>query len=80
MQEKAIDSARPHLQEMASGVERAIAALNEDRRNLASQEYKATLHGVWSSADRLYRTVDTIIDYHEARSRMTSLMQEPVTR
>jgi len=80
LQEKAIECARPHLQEMADGVESAIAALNQDRRNVMSQNYKATLHGVWTSADRLYRTVDTIIDYQEARSRMTSLMQEPVTR
>ena len=80
LQAKAIECARPQLQEMADGVESAIAALNEDRRNVVSQNYKATLHGVWTSADRLYRTVDTIIDYHEARNRMTSLMQEPVTR
>ena len=80
LQEKAIECARPHLQEMADGVKSAIAALNQDRRNVMSQNYKATLHGVWTSAARLYRTVDTIIDYHEARSRMTSLMQEPVTR
>ena len=80
LQEKAIESARPHLQEIANGVEGAIAALNRTPRNLNSNEYNAMLHGIWTSADRLYRTVDTIIDYHEARSRMTSLMQEPVTR
>jgi uncharacterized surface protein with fasciclin (FAS1) repeats len=79
LQAKAIECARPHLQAMADGVESAITALNEDRR-MSSPEYKATLHGVWTSADRLYRTVDTIIDYHEARNRMSSLLEEPVTR
>ena len=80
LQERAIASARPHLQEMANGVESAIAALNRTPRNLNSPKYRATLHGIWTSADRLYRTIDTIIDYHEARSRMSGLMQEPVTR
>lgn len=79
-QEKAIEAARPHLENMAQRVEQAINWLNEDRRSISSAEYKDNLHGIWSEADQLYRNVDTIIDYHEARIRMRDLAEEPVVR
>jgi len=79
-QEKAIEAARPHLENMAQRVEQAINWLNEDRRSISTAEYKDNLHGIWSEADKLYRNVDTIIDYHEARMRMHELAAEPVAR
>lgn len=78
-QEKAIEAARPHLEDMAKRVEQGIQWINEDRRNISKAEYKNNLHGLWSNADQLYRNVDTIIDYHEARMRMHGLAEEPVT-
>jgi hypothetical protein len=79
-QEKAIEAARPHLSELAQRVEKAISWLNEDRASISKAEYKDNLHGIWSDADQLYRNVDTIIDYHEARMRLHELAEEPVAR
>jgi uncharacterized surface protein with fasciclin (FAS1) repeats len=79
-QEKAIEVARPHLEDMAQRVEKAINSLNEDQRSTRKAEYKDNLHGIWVSSDRLYTDLDTIIDYHEARMRLHELMEEPVAR
>ncbi len=79
-QEKAIEAARPHLEDMAQRVGNAINWLNEDRRSLARADYKDNLHGLWVSSDRLYTDVDTITDYHEARMRLNDLTQEPIAR
>jgi len=79
-QEKAIEAARPPLEDMAQRVEKGINWLNEDRRSISKAEYKDNLHGLWSDADKLYRNVDTIIDYHEARMRLHELAEEPVVR
>lgn len=79
-QEKAIETARPHLEDLTQRVENAINWLNKDRTSIAKAEYKENLHGIWSDADQLYRNVDTIIDYHEARMRLHELAEEPVAR
>ena len=79
-QEKAIEAARPHLEDMAQRVENGMKWLNEDRSSVSKAEYKDNLHGIWSSSDQLYRNVDTIIDYHDARMRMHELTEEPVAR
>jgi len=79
-QEKAIEAARPHLEDMAQRVEKAIHSLNEDRRNVVRAEYKDNLHGLWVSSDRLYKDVDTITDYHQARLRLSDLATEPIVR
>ena len=79
-QEKAIEAARPHLEDMAQRVEKGMKWLNEDRSSVSKAEYKDNLHGIWSSADQLYRNVDTIIDYHDARMRLHELTEEPVAR
>lgn len=79
-QERAIEAARPHLEDMAQRVEKAIHSLNEDRRNVVQAEYKDNLHGLWVSSDRLYKDVDTITDYHQARLRLNDLVPEPIVR
>lgn len=79
-QEKAIEAARPHLEDMAQRVEKGIQWLNEDRRSISKAEYKENLHGIWRDADQLYRNVDTILDYHEARMRMHELAEVPASR
>ena len=79
-QEKAIEAARPHLEDMAQRVEKGMKWLNEDRSSVSKAEYKDNLHGIWSSSDQLYRNVDTIIDYQDARMRMHELTEEPVAR
>lgn len=79
-QEKAIEAARPHLEDLAQRVEKAINWLNEDRGSISKAEYRDNLHGIWSDADQLYQHVDTIIDYHEARMRMHELAEEPIAR
>lgn len=79
-QEKAMEAARPHLEDMAERVGKALNWLNEDRKSTSKAEYKDNLHGIWVSADRLYRDVDTITDYHKARMRLQELTEEPITR
>ena len=79
-QEKAIEAARPPLEDMARRVGNALNWLNEDRRSIAKAEYRDNLHGIWVSSDALYRDVDTVIDYHEARMRLHELMEEPIAR
>ncbi len=79
-QEKAIEAARPHLEDLAQRVEKAITWVNEDRNSISKTEYRDNLHGIWVSSDALYRDVDTVIDYHEARMRLNELAEEPVTR
>jgi uncharacterized surface protein with fasciclin (FAS1) repeats len=79
-QEKAIEAARPHLEDMARRVASAINWLKEDRRSIAKAEYRDNLHGIWVSSDALYRDVDTVIDYHEARMRLNELAEEPMAR
>ena len=54
--------------------------MNEDRKSISKTEYTDNLHGIWESSDKLYRDVDTIIDYHEARMRLSELAEEPVAR
>lgn len=79
-QEKAIEVARPHLEDMARRMEEAINSINEDRRNVGRADYRDNLHGLWVSSDRLYKDVDTITDYHEARLRLNEMTQEPIVR
>ena len=80
LQEEAIEAARPHLEDMALRVEKAIQWLNDDHRSVGQTEYKENLHGLWLSSDRLYKDVDTITDYHEARLRLNNLTLEPFTQ
>ena len=47
--------------------------LNDDRKSITARDYKDNLHGIWTDADTLYNTVDTILDYHEARMRLSEL-------
>lgn len=79
-QEKAIEAARPYLEDLVKRVEKAINWVNGDRNSIFKAEYKDNLHGIWVSSDALYRDVDTVIDYHEARMRLSELAEEPVAR
>jgi uncharacterized protein YhaN len=78
LQEEAIEAARPPLEDMAKRVEKAIHWLNRDRWSIGQTEYKDNLHGLWLSSDRLYKDVDTITDYHQARLRLNSLTLDPI--
>ena len=79
-QEKAIEAARPHLEDLAQRVQKAITWVNEDRNSISKTEYRDNLHGIWVSSDALYKDVDTVIDYHEARMRLNELAEEPMAR
>jgi uncharacterized surface protein with fasciclin (FAS1) repeats len=78
LQGEAIEAARPPLEDMAQRVEKAIHWLNEDRWSIGQTEYKDNLHDLWLSSDRLYKDVDTITEYHEARLRLNNLMPDPI--
>jgi chromosome segregation ATPase len=78
LQVKAIDSARPHLEELAQEVKAAIERLGAERtRTLRSPEYRDSLKQMYDHANALYTTVDTIIDYKDARNRLKGLNLPP---
>lgn len=79
-QEKAIEAARPHLEDLAERAENGLRWLKEDQLSIAKTEYRDNLHGIWQSADQLYKNVDAIIDYHEARMRMHELAEVATAR
>lgn len=79
-QEKAIEAARPHLEDMAQRVEKGISWLTEDRESISKREYLDNLHGIWSSADTLCRNVDAIISYQEARMRLQEVARQSAER
>lgn len=80
LQQKAIETARPHLEQIASDLNSAIRMLKEDRRNISRPEYLSTLHSVSVNADTLYKRVDAITDYKEAQKRLNTMMASASAR
>lgn len=75
LQQKAIESARPPLVQIANHVTKAIEMINADRASTTKTEYRENLHAIWIQADTLYRTVDAITDYKEAQLRLRSVLE-----
>jgi uncharacterized surface protein with fasciclin (FAS1) repeats len=74
LQQQAIEAARPHLEDLARRVDTAIRSLRENpETSKYANDYVENLHGIWTSADRLYNDVDTILDYKEAQQRLKGL-------
>lgn len=72
-QRMAIENARPHLVGVAEEVTRAIELLSDNRKNVYWLEYTETVNNLHSRAASLYETVDTIMDYENARIRLSNL-------
>lgn len=72
-QAMAIDHARPHLESIAENLTRAIQLVDEDRRNVHSNEYVEAVKSVYSHADDLHTKVDTILDYEALKGRFDKL-------
>lgn len=73
LQSKAIAEARPRLVRIAALVESKIRALNEDSRIVIRPDYRQAALSLYGQSDDLVRTVDTILDYKNARLRLEAL-------
>lgn len=69
----AIDNVRPHLIATAQEVREAFALVNENRGNVKMQPFTQTVNDLYEHAASLYETVDTILDYENARVRLQEL-------
>jgi len=72
-QRMAIENARPHLVGVAQEVTEAIDLLSEDRRSVYGPPYSDTVNNIYNHATSLHETVDTILDYEQARIRLLEL-------
>lgn len=72
-QRMAIDNARPHLAAMAEELTQALNLLSDDRRSVYRSPYIDMVSNLYSHAASLYETVDTIMDYENARIRLSNL-------
>ena len=72
-QRMAIENARPHLVIVAQEVTRAIDLLSDDRQSVYQLPYSGTVSNLHNHASTLYETVDTIMDYEDARIRLVNL-------
>ena len=72
-QRMAIDNARPHLAAMAEELSQAINLLSDDRKSVYRSPYTDRVSNLYSHAASLYETVDTIMDYENARVRLLNL-------
>lgn len=73
VQQMAIERARPHLVALANETGEALDLLRAGNRNLTQPQYKETVADLSRQADILYKTVDTIVDYHNADDRLDKL-------
>lgn len=72
-QQMAIASARPHLAAVAQEVSRALNLIADDRKSIYWAPYTETVSNLYNHAASLYETMDTIMDYENARSRLSNL-------
>lgn len=77
VQQMAIERARPHLVALADKTGEAINLVNAERWNVRRPEYEATVTDLSEHADSLYQTVDSIVDYHNAKDRLQRLGPAP---
>jgi hypothetical protein len=75
----AIENARPHLVGVAQEVTEAIDLLSEDRRSVYWPPYSDAVSNIYNHATSLHETVDTILDYEQARIRLLELDLSPST-
>lgn len=72
-QRLAIENARPHLVGVAKELTEAIDLLAEDRSSVYWVPYSEAVENIYSHATSLHETVDTILDYEQARIRLVDL-------
>jgi hypothetical protein len=60
-------------QPMAEELTQALNLLSDDRKSVYRSPYTDTVSNLYDHAESLYETVDTIMDYENARSRLSNL-------
>lgn len=73
LQARAIEQARPHLEEFAARVQGAITGLNENRRVIIHPDYRDGLRQLASNSQMLSQKLDAILDHHETGMRLAEL-------
>ena len=72
-QRLAIENARPHLVGVAQELTEAIDLVSADRKSVYWPPYSDTVTNIYNHATSLHETVDTILDYEQARIRLVEL-------
>ncbi len=72
-QRLAIENVRPHLVGVAKELTEAIDLLAEDRSSVYWAPYSEAVDNIYSHATSLHETVDTILDYEQARICLVDL-------
>ena len=72
-QQSAIEKVRPHLVALADKTTEALDLLRAHSGNIRQAQYKETVADLSKHADRVYQTVDTLVDYHNASERLDRL-------
>lgn len=68
----AIENVRPHLEEIAQNLTRALDLLREDRSSVRWNNYIDTVGDLYGHADLMYQKLDTILDYDKAERRLAN--------
>jgi len=58
---------------MAEELTQALNLLSDDRKSVYRSPYTDRVSNLYDHAESLYETVDTIMDYENARSRLSNL-------
>jgi hypothetical protein len=69
----AIERARPDLVSVAQNLAQALALANQSHSNVKTTYYVEAVGDMYVHADRLYSSMDTILDYEEAEMRRSKL-------
>jgi hypothetical protein len=73
VEQTAIEKARPHLVALAQETAEAIKLARPGSLSVRRPEYQGTVAELSRHADGLYRTLDTIVDYHNTHNRLQDL-------
>jgi hypothetical protein len=75
----AIDRSRPHLVSVAQNLTKAINLVQEDRNSVYWSEYGEAVSKIDAHAAALHTTIDTALDYENARLRFDNLEADAVS-
>jgi hypothetical protein len=75
----AIERSRPHLVSVAQNLTKAINLVEEDRNSVYWSEYGEAVSKIDAHAAALHTTIDTVLDYENARLRFHNLEADAVS-
>ena len=72
-QRTAIEQARPHLAAAAAGLKQSISLIAEHRNSVYWSSYAESINTISVYATALHESMDAILDYENARTRLHQL-------